>query len=108
MLALCFLAGRQAAGVGIGQALGLWHKKFYFKRLRLASLFRSLLFSDDGTFLETDKGLLSTTFNSPKAVPSRRNVGAGGIFAKEQVGYLGDEICALAFFRVSDELQGCL
>jgi len=34
-------------------------------------------------FVETDRGLLRTTFNSPRAVPSRRNV-AGGIFVKEQ------------------------
>jgi hypothetical protein len=41
-------------------------------------------------FLETDGGLLRTTFNSPEAVPSRRNV-VGGIFVREQLVTFGME-----------------
>jgi WD40 repeat protein len=37
--------------------------------LEVDAFVQTFLFSDDRMFLETDRGLLRTTFNSPRAVP---------------------------------------
>ena len=65
------------------KAVKLWDAGTGTLLQTLDAFVQTLLFSDNGTFLETDRGLLCTTFNSPRAVSSRWNV-AGRIFVKEQ------------------------
>ena len=47
------------------------------------AIVQNVSFSDDGTYLKTDKGVLYTTSLSYNAGPSQRNLSCG-IFVKEQ------------------------
>jgi hypothetical protein len=51
--------------------------------LKVDVALRTLSFSDDGTALRTDRGLLLTTSLSPGTVPSPQNL-LPGIFVKKQ------------------------
>jgi WD40 repeat protein len=77
--------GKLLASASSDETVKLWDAGtgVALRKLEVDAFVQTLLFSDDGTFLKTDRGLLPATFDSPEAVPSRRNV-AGGIFAKEQ------------------------
>lgn len=74
----CILAGRQAASVGIKRQTGAAVKTIEFD-----AVVRAPSFSDDGTFLHTDRGLLHTSFLSNSATIPPPNL-LRSIFVKEQ------------------------
>jgi WD40 repeat protein len=77
--------GKLLASGSNDETVKLWdaHTGAALQTLEVDAVLRTLSFSDDRTFLETDRGMLRTTSLPPGEVLSQRNL-ARGILVKEQ------------------------
>ena len=77
--------GKQLASASWDKTVRLWDALAGSLRgtLQLYAVIQTLSFSSDGSYLETDRGLLNTGSLSPSAVPSRSNP-PYSIFVEEQ------------------------